>query len=91
MKSKYLHEFTFIKMNRIMRNKNNDLSVSIRIRDNKNNSFHNASIYVKQENKRYLNFIRSLKSGNVLELYYTVTHVNESKQNLNILHIEKLK
>lgn len=78
-------------MNRIIKNKNNDLSVSIRVRNNTDNTFHNASIYVKKENKRYLNFIQSLKSNDTIEIYYTVSQINANQQNLNVLHIEKVK
>ena len=83
-------EFTIIKLHRIIKNKKGDFSMSLRVRDVKNHTFHNGSMYIPQSKTSLLNFVHSLKQGDHVILTHEVVKIEKHPTNLDIKHIARL-
>lgn len=83
-------EFTIIKLNRIIKNKKGDYSVSLRVRDVEHHTFHNGSMYIPQSKTSLLNFVHFLKQGDHVVLTHNLAKNKKYATNLDIKHITKL-
>lgn len=83
-------EFTIIKLNRIIKNKKGDYSMSLRVRDVNNHTFHNGSMYIPQSKTSLLNFVHSLKQGDHVILTHEFAKNDKYPTNLDIKHIARL-
>lgn len=83
--------FKLVKTNRIIKNKNNAWSVSLRLYNITLKTFCNGSLYIPNDKDHYLQFIRSLTQGALLSITYKPSANPQYKGNLDIKHIDLLQ
>ena len=82
--------FTIVKLNRVLKNVNKDYSISLRVYDIENRSFHNASMYIPKTQMPLLNFIHTLKKGDRILLTHYPSQNKKYASNLDVKHISRM-
>ena len=83
--------FKIVRVNRIIKNKKEDDSLSLRLHRVNSNDFCNASMYIPKDKETLLNFIYTLKQGNLVEVSYEPAKNKKYATNIDVKHILKIK
>lgn len=83
--------FKIVRVNRIIKNKKEDYSLSLRLHRVNSNDFRNASMYIPKDKETLLNFIYTLKQGDLVEVSYEPAKNKKYATNIDVKHILKIK
>lgn len=83
--------FKIVRVNRMIQNKKNDYSLSLRLHKLNTNDFCNASMYIPKDKKNLLNFIYTLKQGDIVDILYEPAKNKKYASNIDAKHILKIK
>ena len=83
--------FKIVRVNRIIKNKKEDYSLSLRLHKANSNDFCNASMYIPKDKETLLNFIYTLKQGDLVEVSYEPAKNKKYATNIDVKHILKIK
>ena len=83
--------FKIVRVNRIIKNKKEDYSLSHRLHRVNSNDFCNASMYIPKDKETLLNFIYTLKHGDLVEVSYEPAKNKKYATNIDVKHILKIK
>ena len=83
--------FKIVRVNRIIKNKKEDYSLSLRLYRVNSNDFCNASMYIPKDKETLLNFIYTLKQGDLVEVSYEPAKNKKYATNIDVKHILKIK
>lgn len=83
--------FKIVRVNRIIKNKKEDYSLSLRLHRVNSNYFCNASMYIPKDKETLLNFIYTLKQGDLVEVSYEPAKNKKYATNIDVKHILKIK
>ena len=77
--------FKIVRVNRIIN------SLSLRLHRVNSNDFCNASMYIPKDKETLLNFIYTLKQGDIVEVSYEPAKNKKYATNIDVKHILRVK